>query len=124
MRDAESNLRDKWLRRLQSIRLRAGTAVTRAIDFTAFSDSAYDAQELEMLSLGKGAWHTLRGHARRWERFERWALPQKGLPADRHDVDEVLLVAGCPKMRALRAAGVQADDPLDRQEIEHDFTSF
>ena len=28
-----------------------------------------------MLSLGKGAWSTLRGHVRRWEAFEKWAQP-------------------------------------------------
>ena len=74
LRDAEAALRDKWLLRLRAVRHRAGTAASAATLLDNV-DSQFEPAELEMLSLGKGAWSTLRGHVRRWEAFERWAQP-------------------------------------------------
>ena len=56
------------------MRHRAGTAASAATLFDNV-DSQFEPAELEMLSLGKGAWSTLRDHVRRWEAFERWAQP-------------------------------------------------
>ena len=74
LRDAEAALRDKWLLRLRAVHHRAGTAASAATLLDNV-DSQFELAELAMLSLGKGAWSTLRGHVRRWEAFERWAQP-------------------------------------------------
>ena len=74
LRALEADLKHQWVSRLMAIHERAG-AVARVTDDLkpAALIARLPVQELLENVLGRGAWRTLRGHVRAWERFEAWA---------------------------------------------------
>ena len=77
----ECDLRDFWLRRLGVLR-------SRAAAYVELQDlPVLPGEDVLILSLGTGAWRTLRGHIRRFEVFEKFLSPEPAWPLE---MDKVL----------------------------------
>ena len=69
----ENNLREKWLNRFGLIRDRARSAGISTSNHSNTLEGLLPVEEVRRLELGTGAWRTIRGHVRMWERFENSA---------------------------------------------------
>ena len=77
----ECDLRDFWLRRLGVLR-------SRAAAYVELQDlPVLPSEDVLILSLGTGAWRTLRGHIRRFEVSEKFLSPEPAWPLE---MDKVL----------------------------------
>ena len=72
----ECDLRDFWLRRLAVLRSRASVYVEMQ-DLPVLPG-----EDVLILSLGTGAWGTLKGHIRRFEVFEKFLSPEPAWPLE------------------------------------------